>query len=158
MEKREHSYTVGRNFFWSHSIKNILDRLEYRFLVHISNSTSLLSFNMDVFLKITFPYVSSLMVWNKRATGTPLVVQWFRLSTSTAGGSDLIFGQGTKIPHATQHGQKKKTQNDKVIFKSDHCIRGHILPAAIFNQHLYVLQPGLSESPSQTSDSLTREA
>ena len=115
VEKREHSYTVGRNFFWSHSIKNILDRLEYRFLVHISNSTSLLSFNMDVFLKITFPYVSSLMVWNKMTTGTPLVVQWFRLSTSTAGGSDLIFGQGTKIPHATQHGQKKKKPNGRKV-------------------------------------------
>ena len=89
-------------------------------------------------------------------TGISVVVQWFRLSTSTAGGSGLIFGQGTKIPHATQRGQKKK--NDKVIFKSDHCIRGHILPAAMFSQHLYVLQPGLSESPSQTSDSLTREA
>ena len=62
------------------------------------------------------------------------------------------------MPPSVAKKKKKKTPNDKVIFKNDHCIRGHILPAATFNQHLYVLLPGLSESPSQTSDSLTREA
>ena len=39
--------------------------------------------------------------------GTSLVVQWLRLSASTAGGADLIPSQGTKIPQAVQHGQKK---------------------------------------------------
>ena len=33
--------------------------------------------------------------------GTSLAVQWLRLHASTAGGTDLIPGQGTKIPHAT---------------------------------------------------------
>ena len=38
-----------------------------------------------------------------------MVVQWLRLhDSSIAGGTDLIPGQGTKIPHSTQQGQKKK--------------------------------------------------
>ena len=40
-------------------------------------------------------------------TGTPLVVQWLRLSTSTAWDTGLIPGRGTKIPCALQLGQKK---------------------------------------------------
>ena len=36
--------------------------------------------------------------------GTSLVVQWLRL----LGGTGLILGWGTKIPHPTQWGQKKK--------------------------------------------------
>ena len=39
-------------------------------------------------------------------TGTSLVVQWLRFHSSTAGGTGLIPGPGTKIPHATWHGQK----------------------------------------------------
>ena len=39
---------------------------------------------------------------------TSLAVQWLRLSASTAGGTVLIPGRGTKIPHATRHRQKKK--------------------------------------------------
>ena len=31
---------------------------------------------------------------------TSVAVQWLRLSTSTAGDTDLAPGQGTKIPHA----------------------------------------------------------
>ena len=42
---------------------------------------------------------------------TSLVVQWLRLSTSTAGGTGLVLCQGTKIPHATWHGQKKKKKS-----------------------------------------------
>ena len=38
--------------------------------------------------------------------GTSLVVQWLSLHTSTTGGSSP--GWGTKFPHATQRGQKKK--------------------------------------------------
>ena len=41
-------------------------------------------------------------------SGTSLVVQWLRLHASTAVGAGSIPGQGTKIPHATQHGQTKK--------------------------------------------------
>ena len=37
--------------------------------------------------------------------GTSLPVQWLRLHTSNAGDTALIPCWGTKIPHATQHGQ-----------------------------------------------------
>ena len=40
--------------------------------------------------------------------GTSLAVQWLRLRAPNAGGMGWIPGQGTKIPHATQHGQKKE--------------------------------------------------
>ena len=40
--------------------------------------------------------------------GTSLAVQWLRLCTSTAGGTDSIPGQGNKIPHAMQCNQKKE--------------------------------------------------
>ena len=39
-------------------------------------------------------------------------LQWLRLSNSNAGGTDLIPGQGTKIPHAVWHGQKKSKLED----------------------------------------------
>ena len=38
---------------------------------------------------------------------TSLVVQWLGLYASTARGTGLIPGQGTKIPQATWHGQSK---------------------------------------------------
>ena len=37
-----------------------------------------------------------------------MVVQWWRLHTSTAGGIGSVPGWGTKIPHAMQPSQKKK--------------------------------------------------
>ena len=43
----------------------------------------------------------------KMIPGTSLVVQWLGLYASTARGTGLIPGQGTKIPQATWHGQKK---------------------------------------------------
>ena len=46
-------------------------------------------------------------------TGTSLVVQWLRLCTSTAGGMGSIPGRGTKIPHATWHGLKKKKERKR---------------------------------------------
>ena len=36
-----------------------------------------------------------------------LAVQWLRLCTADARGTDLIPGRGTKIPHALRQGQKK---------------------------------------------------
>ena len=44
----------------------------------------------------------------KPMTGTSLVVQWLRLRSPNAGGIGSIPGQGTRIPHATRWGQKKK--------------------------------------------------
>ena len=46
-------------------------------------------------------------------SGTSLAVQWLRLRASTAGGKGSITGQGTKIPQAERHGQKKKRQSNK---------------------------------------------
>ena len=45
---------------------------------------------------------------NNYILGTSLAVQCLRLSASTAGGTGLIPGWGTKILHALQRGQKKK--------------------------------------------------
>ena len=44
----------------------------------------------------------------KQIKGTSLETQWLRNHTSTAGGLGSIPGPGTKMPHAMQHGQKKK--------------------------------------------------
>ena len=37
-----------------------------------------------------------------------LVVQWWGLHAFTAKDMDSVSGEGTKIPQATWHGQKKK--------------------------------------------------
>ena len=41
------------------------------------------------------------------------MVQWLGLHTSTAGGSGLIPGQGTKILQGTQHCQKIESKQPK---------------------------------------------
>ena len=46
--------------------------------------------------------------------GTSLVVQWLRLHASTAGDMGSIPGQGTKILHYMQCGQKKKDKDDQL--------------------------------------------
>ena len=46
----------------------------------------------------------------KEMTQDFLVVQWLGVSAFIAGGPGLIPGQGTKIPQATQYGQKKKKE------------------------------------------------
>ena len=37
------------------------------------------------------------------------MIQWLRLHTSNARGANSIPGQGTEIPHAIWHSQKKKS-------------------------------------------------
>ena len=44
--------------------------------------------------------------------GTSLVVQWLRLHSLSAEGTGLIPSQGTKIPHAKRHDQKKKRKRN----------------------------------------------
>ena len=41
------------------------------------------------------------------------MVQWLRLRASNAGRAGSIPGRETKIPHAAQHGQKKKKEKRK---------------------------------------------
>jgi len=47
------------------------------------------------------------------------VSQWLRLHTSHVGGMGLIPGQGTKIPHARLHGQKKLNNFLKTLGSED---------------------------------------
>ena len=48
-----------------------------------------------------------------RSCRKSLAVQWLGLHASTAGGTGSIPGQGTKIPHALQHGQIKEKKKKK---------------------------------------------
>ena len=76
-------------------------------------------------------------VHNKKLNeGTSLAVQWLRLHASTAGGMGLTPGRGTKMPHAVQHGQKKKLNDIKesllilggviMILWTDVCVCMHV--------------------------------
>ena len=49
---------------------------------------------------------------------TSLAVLWLRLCASTAGGTGLIPGQGTKIPHATWCSQKQKKKVKTLWYQS----------------------------------------
>ena len=61
--------------------------------------------------------------WHRSARGASLAVQWLGLHASIAGGTGLIPGQGTQIPHATQHGQKEKKKCPKGIASgTDECM------------------------------------
>ena len=51
-------------------------------------------------------------------TWDSLVVQWLRLCTSKAGATGSIPGWGTKIPHATWHGQNIKKKKNEDSLKS----------------------------------------
>ena len=53
--------------------------------------------------------MTGLCPYEKKPLGTSLATQWLRLCTSNVGDTDSILGQGTKIPHATWYGQKKKS-------------------------------------------------
>ena len=61
--------------------------------------------------------------------GTSLAVQWLGLHASTAGGVGSIPGQGTKIPHASQCGQKKKKKKYIYIYIYTHIQK--LLPWAL---------------------------
>ena len=45
---------------------------------------------------------------------TSLVVQWLRHCTPDARDTGLIPAQGTRIPHAAQHGEKEKKKNQQI--------------------------------------------
>ena len=46
---------------------------------------------------------------------TSLAVQWLGLQASTAGGTGLIPGRGTRILHGMQCGQKNNNNNNKKL-------------------------------------------
>ena len=58
-------------------------------------------------------FMVGLVLIRRDRTGTSLAVQWLRLRASTARGMGSIPGQGTKIPHATWHGQKIKKKKKR---------------------------------------------
>ena len=61
-----------------------------------------------LFFSSTF-YAEKLQTYRKlEKWGTCLAVQWLRPCTSTSGDRGLIPDGGTKIPHATWHGQEIK--------------------------------------------------
>ena len=53
-------------------------------------------------------------IYEKECMRSFLVLQWLRLCASNAGGTDLIPGQGTRLPHTMCHGlQRKKKERDR---------------------------------------------
>ena len=54
--------------------------------------------------------------------GTSLIVQWLRLHAPTAGDTGSIPGQGTKILHYMQCGQKKKKKDKNDQLKPPHLL------------------------------------
>ena len=52
--------------------------------------------------------------FKERISGTYLAVQWLGCHTANAGGTVSIPAQGTKIPHALQHGQKLKNNKNNI--------------------------------------------
>ena len=90
--------------------------------------------------------------------GTSLVVQWLRLRASTAGGTGLIPGWGTKIPHAVWPKKKKSlylvlqnvapvspfffswSDSGRCYFFFHHTIfvQGHTFIISIFSYFLFV--------------------
>ena len=66
---------------------------------------------MGIFVDVTNIFSTTLLRydWNTKQYihGISVAVQWLRLHASIAGGMGWIPGQGTRIPHATQRGQKK---------------------------------------------------
>ena len=50
-------------------------------------------------------------MWKTKKWVNSLVVQWLGLHAFTAEGAGSIPGRGTKIPQASQHGQKKKKRD-----------------------------------------------
>lgn len=61
-------------------------------------------------------YITSL----KNHPGTSLVVQWFRLHTSTSGGAVSTPYSGTKTWHAAQYGQSKFKNFSSPLEKRNH--------------------------------------
>ena len=72
----------------------------------------------------------------KRQIGTSLVVQWSGLSTFSAVAPCLIPGEGTRIPQATQRGQKKKKRQITQLRWSKDLTRHFSKDIQIANNHM----------------------
>ena len=58
-----------------------------------------------------------------------MAVQWLRPCASNARGTGSIPGQGTKIPHAPQGGQKEKIQVSQYAFQRIICFEAYVISA-----------------------------
>ena len=74
-------------------------------------------------------------------SGTFPVVQWLRLHASTAGGVGSIPGQGTKILHTVQHGQKKKKKGMVVLSVFKGCSVAGSFPGMTYSTIWGALSP-----------------
>ena len=120
---------------------------------------------MNLFMTI----IINFRLFLKKILGTFLGVQRLRFRTSTAGGVGLIPGQGTKILHAMQCGQKKeKKEKENSGLPSDvdlTCVTFNSVSINGLNQDLFTLikmtrmeretmsSPGLGNLANQLSHS-----
>ena len=65
-------------------------------------------------------FQNSVYITLKNHPGMSLVVQWFRLHTSTSGGAVSSPRSGTKTWHAAQHGQSKFKSFSSPLEKRNH--------------------------------------
>ena len=68
----------------------------------------------------------------KKMTGASQAIQCLRLYAPNAGGRDAIPGQGTKIPHARWHNQKRKERTLQTKVAHEHTCK--ILNTILANQ------------------------
>ena len=73
----------------------------------------------------------------KLLSGTPLVVQWLTLHTADAGATGSVPGQGTKIPHAVQRGQKIEKKKKKLFsWGADWGRRNSVCASSRYSSHV----------------------
>ena len=63
--------------------------------------------------------------YKDKGVGTSLMVQWLRLHASNPGGTDLIPGQETKIPHAVKVCGPLQKNNEKTSFLDESHAKGN---------------------------------
>ena len=81
---------------------------------HIFNTENKLSLHPP--FKATEAHIQGEQVVCKVTTsGTSLAVQWLVISPSSAEGTGLIPGQGTKIPHGQQTSKTNSSKNDRSV-------------------------------------------
>ena len=71
--------------------------------------------------------------------GTFLIIQWLGLSTSTVGGMGSFPDQGTKILHATLHGQNPKQQQKQTNKAKQHKTKITLILCLISIEQIFYL-------------------
>ena len=130
--------TLGKSFLRLYDTRKVPSRS--RNLHALVFSVSTLGKHLPSWLLLNFISLRSSQLWR---CGTSLAGQWLRLCTSTAGGTDSIPGQGTKILHAVRCGQKKQRKKILICFP---CLKKKKLKVLVpsFSLHLLNFGPPLS--------------